>query len=84
MKKGLKNESCERVNGFQVLCTCKTMLALPGTRQMMINQAFKQWGINKKPCCPKIAAVWKYIISTTNDINSCKSNHPKSSTRCWK
>jgi hypothetical protein len=37
------------------------MLALLGTRQKMIIQAFKQWGINKKLCCPKIAAVCKCI-----------------------
>jgi hypothetical protein len=46
MKKGLEEESCRRVNGCQVLCTCKTVLALPETRQMMINQASSQWGIS--------------------------------------
>jgi hypothetical protein len=37
------------------------MLALPGTRQMIINQALNQWGINKISLLSQIAAVWKYI-----------------------
>ena len=47
-------ESCEGVDGCQVFCTCKTMLALPGTRQMIINQAFYKRGSSKNPCCPKL------------------------------
>jgi hypothetical protein len=38
------------------------MLALPKTRQMIDIQALNQRGTSKKPCCPKIAAVWKYIF----------------------
>ena len=39
----------------------------------MINQAFKQWGINKKHCCPKIAAVYecinqKQVISVVSNM----------------
>jgi hypothetical protein len=50
----LEEGSCERVNGCQGLCTCKTMLALSGTRQVMRKQAFSQWGFRKKPYCPKL------------------------------
>jgi len=38
------------------------MLALPRARQMIDIQALNQRGTRKKPCCPKIAAVWKYIL----------------------
>jgi hypothetical protein len=30
------------------------MLALPGTRQMMINQAFDQWGSTRSLAVPKL------------------------------
>ena len=30
-------------------------------QDMMIKKPQNQLGINKKPCCPKIAAVWRYI-----------------------
>jgi hypothetical protein len=38
------------------------MLALPRTRQMIDIQALNQRETSKKPFCPKIAAVWKYIL----------------------
>jgi hypothetical protein len=50
----LDNESCKKVNGFQVLDTCKTMLSLPRIRQTMINQAFNQGESRKNPCSPKL------------------------------
>jgi hypothetical protein len=32
-----------------------------GTRQMIDIQALNQWGSSKKPCCPKLQHIWKYI-----------------------
>jgi hypothetical protein len=49
-------------NDCQALYTCDTMLALPITRQMIDIQALNQRGTSKKPCCPKIVEVWKYIF----------------------
>jgi len=43
------------------LCTLKNKLDMPKTRQYMMIKAQNQWGIKKKPCCPKIIVVCKYI-----------------------
>jgi hypothetical protein len=51
-----------KTNDCQILYTCKTMLSLPKIRQMIDIQALNQKETSKKPCCPKIAAVWKYIF----------------------
>ena len=43
----LGKESCEGGEGCQLFCTCKRMLVIPGTRQMIIKQALNQMGIKK-------------------------------------
>jgi hypothetical protein len=40
----LKKESREKVDDIQTLCTCKTMLSLPETRQYIVNEASKTRG----------------------------------------
>jgi hypothetical protein len=37
------------------------MLALPGTRQYIVNEASKPKGIQQETLLSQIAAVWKYI-----------------------
>jgi hypothetical protein len=61
MKNGLEKSLVKEEKVAKCLVPAKTMLALPGTRQMIINQAFYQRESSKNPCCPKIAAIWKYI-----------------------
>jgi hypothetical protein len=45
------------------------MLAMPRTRQNIDTQALNQSGTSKKPFCPKIAAMWKYIFCSKQVIS---------------
>jgi hypothetical protein len=61
MKNGLEKSLVKEEKVVKGSVPAKTMLALPETRQMIINQAFYQRESRKNPYCPKIAAIWKYI-----------------------
>jgi hypothetical protein len=54
-----------------VLCTCKTMLDLPGTRQMIIKPSLYQ-GDKQGKLCPKFAAVYQIYISKVNKQMAAK------------
>jgi hypothetical protein len=51
------------------------MLALPGTRQKMINQAFKKRRNKKETLLSQNCSSIEIYISTMNEVNSYKYNH---------
>jgi hypothetical protein len=57
------------------------MLALPGTRQIVINQAFKQWGSTRNLVVPKLQQYWNIYIISNEQVMTTANYQSKSCTR---
>jgi hypothetical protein len=56
------------------------MLALLGTRQIVINQALKQWGSERNLEAPKLQQYWNIYISN-EQVMTATNYQSKSCTR---
>jgi hypothetical protein len=80
----LGKESCEKGNWLPKMMYLQNNVSPAQNKTIYSDRCFKTKGDSTSNLAVPNCSSMEIYISTINDNNSCKFNHPKSSTRCWK